>query len=350
MGATCFKSLPEEHVRAEEFMAAEKKRMASEIKLLLLGAGESGKSTIAKQMKIIHKRGYSVAEKFEYTATISENILSSMLTIIYGAQKHGYTLSPEAQADAEGLVHSFPQTNFLEVEHLDNVHRRKLISLWSDPSVRMAFEVYGAKLQLPSSTEYFFNSMDRIFESNYIPDDQDILRARRATTGIHITEFSSNNTNFKCVDVGGQRTERRKWIHVFDDVTAVLFCVGMDEYDLRMREDESIWRIHESLSLFSEIANSTHLSKAAMVLFLNKKDIFKEKIAKQNLTITFPEYAGGKNYTKATEYLTVQFTSLMKQKERLYTHVTNATDTENISFVFDAIRDMLFSNMMNYAL
>jgi len=193
--------------------------------------------------------------------------------------------------------------------------------------------------------------MGRVFQPDYVPDDQDILRARRATTGIHITEFTTCGVRFRCVDVGGQRTERRKWLHVFDDVTAVLFCVAMDEYNLRMREDDSVWRIHESLQLFNEMANSVHLSNAAMVLLLNKKDLFAEKIAKHDMTITFPEYAGGKSNTKATDYLTVQFTRLMKQKERLYVHVTTAVDTENITVVFNAITDTLLrSNMSNLGL
>jgi len=152
------------------------------------------------------------------------------------------------------------------------------------------------------------------------------------------------------VDVGGQRTERRKWLHVFDDVTAVLFCVALDEYDLKMVEDDTAWRVHESLQLFNEIANSTHLSSAAIILFMNKKDLFEQKIQKEDLTITFPEYAGGKDYAKASEYLTVQYCSLMKQKERLYPHITCATDTNQMSIIFNAVKDTLLTKMLGEAL
>lgn len=40
-------------------------------------------------------------------------------------------------------------------------------------------------------------------------------------------------------DVGGQRSERKKWIHCFEDVTAIIFCVGMSEYDQVLHEDET---------------------------------------------------------------------------------------------------------------
>jgi hypothetical protein len=38
-------------------------------------------------------------------------------------------------------------------------------------------------------------------------------------------------------DVGGQRTERKKWIHCFEGVTAIIFCVDVAEYDLQLAED-----------------------------------------------------------------------------------------------------------------
>jgi guanine nucleotide-binding protein G(i) subunit alpha len=44
-------------------------------------------------------------------------------------------------------------------------------------------------------------------------------------------------------DVGGQRSERKKWIHCFEDVTAIIFCVAMSEYDQVLHEDETTVRI-----------------------------------------------------------------------------------------------------------
>jgi guanine nucleotide-binding protein G(i) subunit alpha len=66
---------------------------------------------------------------------------------------------------------------------------------------------------------------------SYVPTVNDVLRARVRSTGIEEGEFKFEDVSFKMLDVGGQRSERRKWIHCFDGVTAVIFCVALSEYD-----------------------------------------------------------------------------------------------------------------------
>lgn len=55
---------------------------------------------------------------------------------------------------------------------------------------------------------------------------------------------------FRMFDVGGQRSERKKWIHCFEGVTAIIFCVALSGYDLVLAEDEEMNR---SVSIFEEV-------------------------------------------------------------------------------------------------
>lgn len=66
---------------------------------------------------------------------------------------------------------------------------------------------------------------------DYLPSQQDILLARKPTKGIHEYDFEIKNVPFKMVDVGGQRSERRRWFECFDSVTSILFLVSSSEYD-----------------------------------------------------------------------------------------------------------------------
>lgn len=53
---------------------------------------------------------------------------------------------------------------------------------------------------------------------------------------------------YRLFDVGGQRSERKKWIHCFEDVTAIIFCVAMSEYDQVLHEDETTVNIIEIIN------------------------------------------------------------------------------------------------------
>lgn len=94
------------------------------------------------------------------------------------------------------------------------------------------------------------------------------------------------------MDVGGQRNERRKWIHCFQDVTAIIFVTAISEYDQFLYEDERQNRLIESLKVFEDICNKSYFSKVAMILFLNKIDLFEDKIQTIDLTCVFPDYDG----------------------------------------------------------
>jgi len=103
-----------------------------------------------------------------------------------------------------------------------------------------------------------------------MPSDQDVLRSRVKTTGITETTFQIGELKYRMFDVGGQRSERKKWIHCFENVTAIVFLVAISEYDQMLYEDESINRMQEALVLFDSICNSRWFVRTSIILFLNK--------------------------------------------------------------------------------
>uniref|UniRef100_A0A914XPQ6 Uncharacterized protein n=1 Tax=Plectus sambesii TaxID=2011161 RepID=A0A914XPQ6_9BILA len=212
-----------------------------------------------------------------------------------------------------------------------------------DPGVQECF-ARSREYQLNDSAPYYLNSLDRISQPGYVPTQDDVLRTRVKTTGIVETHFTYKDLHFKMFDVGGQRSERKKWIHCFEGVTAIIFCVAMSEYDMVLAEDEEMNRMIESMKLFDSICNNKWFTDTSIILFLNKKDLFEEKIRKSPLTICFPDYQGSNTYEEAAAYIQMQFENLNKRKDgqkEIYTHFTCATDTNNIRFVFDAVTDII---------
>jgi len=332
----------EEQARSREIdqqLRKDKKTLEHEVKLLLLGAGESGKSTIAKQMKIIFLTGFSEEERTPYREIIHSNVILAMRSLVMSLQKSGglSALSEENQKNAN----LFMSNTILFEQEVTKEIGAAVKALWADQALKEKF-MTSSEFQINDSASYYFDNIDRVAGEEYLPTEQDVLRSRARTTGITEIQFSVSDVRFRMVDVGGQRSERKKWIHCFQDVTALIFCVAMSEFDLKLYEDETVNRMHESIMLFEEICNCQWFNETAIILFLNKSDLFQEKIERVDLSVCFPEYTGGCNYKAGAQFLKDKFIGLNRSKQKtIYCHITCATDTDNIRFVFAAVRDIV---------
>jgi len=218
--------------------------------------------------------------------------------------------------------------------------------------VIQATYLHRSHFQLLDSAVYFFEKLDQLGVAGYIPSDQDILRCRVRTTGIVEQEFQINGEKFRLFDVGGQRNERKKWIHCFEGVTAVLFVGVLSEYDLTLYEDESMNRMEETLTIFDEICNSAYFTKTSIILFLNKRDIFQEKIktVPLNSCPCFKSYTGPNTYDAGCQLIENSFHARNKNPNKLiYAHVTCATDTNNMKMVLTAVNDIIIRGRLGAA-
>lgn len=313
-------------------------------KLLLLGAGESGKSTLFKQMINIYGKGFSESERSIYGPIIENNVLTSIKMLIAQSENYGPIEDPDAKS-AAAEVSMRRADDPIEAELA-----KQIKMVWNDDGIQKTYEK-RALFQLFDSAAFFFDKIDIISEPDYLPSKEDVLRSRVRTTGIVESKFEIEGNLFKMFDVGGQRNERKKWIHCFENVTAVIFVVAISAYDQVLYEDENTNRMMEALNLFEEICNSKWFQETAMMLFLNKKDLFEEKIKKVSLKGCFPEFDGKDfDFEAGTEFITRTFESKNEDTEKqIYTHVTCATDTGNVQVVFDAVKDIIIRRSLNEA-
>uniref|UniRef100_A0A1I7XLK1 G-protein alpha subunit n=1 Tax=Heterorhabditis bacteriophora TaxID=37862 RepID=A0A1I7XLK1_HETBA len=254
------------------------------------GAGECGKSTVLKQMQILHSNGFTEEEINEKKAIVYNNTVTSMCTILKAMD------------------------NILHIPLEDSEKEREKSIVLRVQEVGEESEPLTEEL---SKAIHFLDSCARVSEPGYRPSEQDILYSRVATTGVVEVKFKIKELDFRVFDVGGQRSERRKWIHCFDNVESIIFITAISEYDQVLFEDETTVgyecvkgrneglrfkkmkqgchcrnRMIESMQLFNSICNSTWFLSTAMILFMNKKDLFMEKIQRVNITTAFPDYEG----------------------------------------------------------
>ncbi|CDQ77918.1 guanine nucleotide-binding protein G(q) subunit alpha-like isoform X1 [Oncorhynchus nerka] len=352
IGACCLSEEGKEARRIndeiERQLRRDKKDSNREFKLLLLGTGESGKSTFIKQMRIIHGTGYSEDDKRGFTKLVYQNIFTAMQTMIHAMETLQILYKCEGNQGHANIVIE------VDVEKITftNPYIDAIKSLWNDPGIQ---ECYDRKreYQLSDSAKYYLNSLDRIAESSYVPTQQDVLRVRVPTTGIIEYPFDLQSVVFRMVDVGGQRSERRKWIHCFENVTSIMFLVALSEYDQVLVESDNENRMEESKALFRTIITYPWFKDSSIILFLNKIDLLQEKILFSHLVDYFPEYDGPQRDPQAgREFILKMFVDLNPDSDKIiYSHFTCATDTENIRFVFAAVKDFILQlNLKEYNL
>lgn len=344
-----FKFSPEEieqRYRSQEIdkmIEKDKHLFRRQVKLLLLGAGESGKSTFLKQMRIIHGVKFEPELVKEYQHVIYQNIVKGMKVLVDARNKLNIPWENPKNTECGNYILNFENSAALDTRLF--VHfSPSLHSLWKDSGIRRAFE-RRREFQLSDSVQYFLDNLDRIARMDYIPTNKDILHARKATKGISEFTIPINNIPFRFVDVGGQRSQRQKWFQCFDSVTSILFLVSSSEFDQVLVEDRKTNRLEESKNIFDTIVNNLVFRGVSIILFLNKTDLLAEKLksGETNIRWYFPEFTGDERSLLDVQAFLLDFFRAVKRDPRkpLFHHFTTAVDTENIKVVFNAVKDTI---------
>jgi hypothetical protein len=312
------------------------------IDVLLLGAPQSGKSTIFRQMILLHGEGFSKND-FETSAKIiisnTVNSICSIVAFMSASDPDLSLVSTQIRKDIISVLEFKDEClsfDFLPDPYLwDSIER-----LWNNELVRQSFERFDYNDNyLLESADYFLDNISRLRDPFYSPNNDDILRFYVRTTGFKEFKFSLDQCyfNFNIIDCG---SDHKRWVHllkVFARETILVYCVSLSEYNLMSFRDIHKNRLHCSLNLFESVLDhSDH--NAAIVLLLNKVDLFGGKLKKYPLSVCFPEYEGPDTLEDASQYIGSKFKAAAEAKSReIHVHYTCATDLNSGRAIWDDI-------------
>jgi hypothetical protein len=143
---------------------------------------------------------------------------------------------------------------------------------------------------------------------------------------------------FHFFDVSGLRHHRKAWLQYFDEVCCVLFVSSISSFDQFLVEDVTVNRMADAIVLFNQMVNHPLLSSRDFILFLNKKDIYEQKVKRISIKNYFPEYTGKIfSVSQGIEYFASKFVSQSNLKNHIVTHVTCCTDTKSMDIIIQSV-------------
>jgi len=228
---------------------------------------------------------------------------------------------------------------------------KRILKLFNSEAIQKTY-ARRSEFWLLDSFPYYIKNLERFTEPDWVPTEEDSVMARIRTTGIVVSNLESklaqedkdepSMLHFQVVDVGGQRNERKKWIHCFDDVKAILFIDNLAGYNQVLFEDSGKNRMHESLELFNKVTYNKIFQQTPIFLFLNKKDLFEQMIKEVDMNVTFPEYKGGRDLKNALEFIQAQFRKQLPPKKDVCIQVVSACWKRDIRVAFDEVKKVLY--------
>jgi len=381
------------------YMMQSEKKDRSVVKILLLGSGSSGKSTLLRQIDHLHgdqspRESYAIAPYTGHGSLRSQNmpyvrrsIRTNCITALFKLLKQSLVLADKPFSFADVHVDIATQETEDAIKLLaqwvkevrDDPGDTELSALgvamahlWKLPGVRNTFR-HRHHFSLIENADFFLDRVEEIMTKGYVPPMEHSIKARMRTLGIIEESYKIRRVDINIFDVGGQRNERRKWLSLFDCVDVLIFVAALNHYSCALFEDESKNAMRESLELFREMVNSKwfppHYTR--FVLFLNKDDQFRHRLIvdKVPLSVAFDDEYQASNfadkefedpleqseweeccYNEALSFIKEKYLHELGVRHKVddvFVHVTTATNLEVVKDAFNLVieREVAMLNM-----
>ncbi|KAI0056631.1 G-alpha-domain-containing protein [Artomyces pyxidatus] len=228
--------------------------------------------------------------------------------------------------------------------------REDLMTLWGSERVRDVLR--RRKVRLEEESGFFLNDLERVTQYNYMPTDDDVLKARLKTIGVSEYKFQmeagdQRGAEWRIVDVGGSRFQRPTWVPFFDDVDAIIFLAPISAFDQPLSEDPKVNRLEDSVLLWKTVCSNKLLARVDLVLFLNKCDILGRKLESGIQLGRYVRSYGDRanDVDTASKYFLSKFSAIQRafspSPRRFYGFCTSVTETSTTAGIIASVRDIV---------
>eukprot|EP01083_Nonionella_stella_P174248 603532_1 len=227
---------------------------------LLLGTQSSGKTTVLKQLQLIHCTDDFIDLHHDSLYSIRQRCISTILTFCSTTNDH----------DTVKILHHLSQN----LDHPDHLESIKSI-------IKNVYQMHTQRLMklLPKTTLTYLEKIDQIMSVSYTITIDDIM-ADYSHTGLHEMCWFIKDNEFKVIDIGSYPCNITSYIHLFDNVHVVVYMLSLADFcsNTTTKNGVVINAMLHSLQHFTDIVQTKKLQNCEWILFMSKEDIFREKL------------------------------------------------------------------------
>ena len=322
----------------DRYLIREQARSSQNIKILLLGGSDAGKTTLLKMTRLVWAKGFNAEERSEYRSVIQSNILNGFKMMLEHFHESGLDFRNPRSQRYEDIINQIEAPIGTLQQSVDCI--RAWESLWKEDGIQRSYSA-GNEYALYENFVRFSGDLVRLLSPDLVPADADILHARLRTTGITESLFQADTKTLQIFDHGGARSERKKWIHTFENYKRLIFVAPLSGYDKCLIEDKSGNQLKEALMLFKSLLSITWFKRSAIFLILNKLDLLLEKIDYDSIRDYWPEYEGSHNDSNSIlTFIKNKFLELADEAGRsVKVYPCNLTDIDSARTILDDLKN-----------
>ncbi|KAN0135857.1 Guanine nucleotide binding protein (G-protein), alpha subunit [Lactarius tabidus] len=293
--------------------------------LLLVGLNEPEMFSIVKQVMIICQDGYSREELLDFRLSIWRYLLDTSRRVVQDLRDLGLEPVTHAnKANCERILNHEKDINHPEF-FFQPGFANAVQELWADDIIPVLFDT-PTYFPFADNAAYFFPDAHRVTSKEYVPSNDDILRAPVPVhKGLAETCFPMGQLSMRLYLVTSLISKRKKWMHYFEGVTKL----------------QSL--LIESIVLLESVINSRWFSRTSVILLLTGIEGLKVQLPKVPLESYFPDYTGGIDINKAAKYILWRFTQVNRARLTVHLHLANVFDTNNLRLLFMTIEEMIMT-------
>jgi GTPase SAR1 family protein len=267
-------------------------------RVLMLGSGECGKSTLYSQFAQLFGRTYTNEDLNNFTSTIYFNVFRLIGHIDTLLQQKNITLQnvtlQQFITDITTLLLTNNSLIITAKDVYDEAIHDNIQKLLIDPQCGPIIEsiVFGlyfdTVVHSPDGLSQFVKKSNyswKFTPRTYMPSNEDIIHCYRKTTGLNSYRLRHKESLYEFIDPGGQRSERKKWNSVISNNDIVIFVVSLADFARLCYEDDITNRLVEALDVFESYVDTA--KDRPTILVLNKCDILYRYVEQERIHTKF---------------------------------------------------------------